>query len=84
MILAWKLNSTTQWEFHYDEWMSTWARYGAFSLNDMTEQMNKWKAEIKNDSAFKSLYAFTFDYLKQDKATALGPAFIIPIFFAAG
>jgi hypothetical protein len=71
MILACKLHSSTQWEFHYDEWMSTWARFGAFNLKDMTAQMIKWKEELKSDGPFKSLYAFTFEYLKQDKATAL-------------
>jgi len=71
LILAWKLHSSTQWEFHYDEWMSTWARYGALTQADMTAQMNKWKEELKTDQLFRGLYAFTFDYLKQDKATAL-------------
>jgi len=71
MILAWKLKSRTQWEFHFDEWMSTWARIGCFTQAEMKSQLDKWKEEAKIEPVFKGLYAFAFEYLKPDKATAL-------------
>jgi hypothetical protein len=71
MVLAWKLKSRTQWEFHHDEWMSTWARVGCFTQGEMKSQLEKWKDEVKIENVFKGLYAFAFEYLKPDKATAL-------------
>lgn len=38
----------------------------------MKAKMAEWKAEVKTESVFRSLYAFVFNYLKPDKATALG------------
>lgn len=32
MVLACKFKSRTQWEFHFDEWMSTWARTGPTTI----------------------------------------------------
>jgi len=47
----------------------------------MKTQMDKWKADMKIESVFKSLYGFAFEYLKPDKATALGIAPWLVILF---
>lgn len=45
----------------------------------MKKKVDEWKTQISGEltsTAFRSLYTFTFNYLKSEKATALGIVFL--------
>eukprot|EP01125_Pyxidicula_operculata_P021783 TRINITY_DN8635_c0_g1_i1.p1 TRINITY_DN8635_c0_g1~~TRINITY_DN8635_c0_g1_i1.p1 ORF type:complete len:397 (+),score=80.67 TRINITY_DN8635_c0_g1_i1:15-1205(+) len=72
IILAWKFRSATAWEFDKEEWLSTWCLAGAYTLEDMKNTVQKWRSELdKEKDVFANFYSFVFDYLKQEKATAI-------------
>jgi len=65
LIIAWVLFSSRQWQFLKEEWLSSWALQGVFTLNRIKEAVEQWRNLINtNDEIWKNFYQFVFDYLK--------------------
>jgi len=67
MVVAWKLNCQTTWEFTKDEFMNGFMLYGCSSLKSIQQKCEEWKASIRDERIFKQFYHFVFDYLRGDK-----------------
>ena len=74
LILAWKLRANTGvWEFYRSEFLNGWGLYGAYDIDTMKNLVSQWRKELETDKeSFRSFHNFIFDYLKNEKATALG------------
>jgi hypothetical protein len=67
MLLAFKFGSSRVWEFSRDEFLGGLVVHRIASLAELKRRLGVWQAELaSNDVAFRLLYAFLFDYLKDD------------------
>jgi DCN1-like protein 1/2 len=67
MLLAFKFGSSRVWEFSRDEFLGGLVVHRIASLAELKRRLGVWQAELaSNDVAFGLLYAFLFDYLKDD------------------
>jgi DCN1-like protein 1/2 len=64
LILAWKLKAETQCEFSQKEFTEGMNALRVDSLEKLKAKMPKLSDEIRDPSAFRSFYHFTFQYAK--------------------
>ncbi|KAH7728042.1 RP42 protein [Aphelenchoides avenae] len=64
LILAWKLKAGTQCEFSWEEWKDGMTALKVDSLDKLKAKMPKLNDEIKDQTAFRNFYQFTFQYAK--------------------
>eukprot|EP01127_Copromyxa_protea_P017463 TRINITY_DN5315_c0_g1_i1.p1 TRINITY_DN5315_c0_g1~~TRINITY_DN5315_c0_g1_i1.p1 ORF type:complete len:617 (-),score=129.10 TRINITY_DN5315_c0_g1_i1:59-1843(-) len=67
LLIAWKLNCTTTFEFTLEEWMIGWSTQGCVTLEDFKEAIQKWKKDIQDPNNYITFYTFCGDYLKEGK-----------------
>jgi len=68
MVVAWKLQCETMWEFSRQEWMDGFTQYGVSTIKEIKAKAEEWKKEVQGSiDVFKIFYNFVFDYLKGDK-----------------
>jgi hypothetical protein len=71
LILAWKLHCGTVWEIQKEEWLNGFQIHGVSTFDQIKAKIQEWRGELKDETQFKSLYNFIYEYLKPEKATAL-------------
>jgi len=72
LLLAWKLNCGFIMEVTMSEWMLGWTINKCFNIDDMNRESQTWKHQVaENQELYYMYYNYTFNYLKEEKATAL-------------
>eukprot|EP01105_Mastigella_eilhardi_P001450 TRINITY_DN1175_c0_g1_i1.p1 TRINITY_DN1175_c0_g1~~TRINITY_DN1175_c0_g1_i1.p1 ORF type:complete len:485 (-),score=128.10 TRINITY_DN1175_c0_g1_i1:40-1494(-) len=70
LLLAWKLGAQRQWELSHDEWVSTFSKLGAGTLEQIKAQMCGWKETLRrDDDAWGRFYLYVFDYIRGEQKT---------------
>jgi DCN1-like protein 1/2 len=72
LILAWKMNASTQCEFTRDEFLGGMTDLGVDSVERLRDRLPGLEREILMDKLkYKSFYQFTFQYAKEPTQKSL-------------
>jgi DCN1-like protein 1/2 len=76
LVIAWHMGAATMCEFSREEFISGLKSIGVDTISKLRQQLPSLRAELKDDSKFREVYMFAFDWAKEkgQKSLALETA----------
>ena len=72
LIIMWKLKVKVQYKITKEEFVEGFRGYNLTNLQQIIDELPKWKSEIKEKKPFKQFYNYVFTYSKPPTQKTVG------------